>query len=573
MSNLSEFPHGQRTLFTTEAAAGAAAASETGSAISVDSRLRRVWRWARSNEGQYRLAWALTLLLILADVLIVGQHAIVRYATYRADGFDLGNMDQAAWNTLHGHPFRFTNRGDDWHGPPTRLGVHVEPIFLLLAPLYLLHSGPTTLIVLQAVALALGALPLFLLSLRRLPAVPLLGTAFVAAYLLTPEILGEALWDFHPVALATPLILLALWALETRRTVAFVLALVLAAICKEDVALSFVLLGLLIALVQRRYRLGLTTALLSALWVALCFGVILPHFNQGVRGGNNFWYRYSWLGNNAGDAVHNILRDPLLPFTVVLSQGRLGYLALLLRTMGGFGIFAPALALATLPELAVNLLSTHTDQFSGFYQYNAVLLAYLAAGAVFGAAWLYDARLRHERGVPLLAVPRVQRGQPGTYLTAGVALVTCGWERLLRRVPLAPRWIAPTMMLWLVVTGGWNLYAARFVVQPFWDAGTTPFAGATRIDALLASIPANASVAATDTLDPHLSDRYTLYLMPDEQSYTAQYVAVDVPNAAESSQIPDMDMFDTMLTSGHYTIVGRVGHVIVLHRTGAPLGA
>ena len=52
--------------------------------------------------------------------------------------------------------FRFTNRGLDWQGPPTRLGQHVEPIFLLIAPLYLIHSGPETLLVLQTVALALG---------------------------------------------------------------------------------------------------------------------------------------------------------------------------------------------------------------------------------------------------------------------------------------------------------------------------------------------------------------------------------------------------------------------------------
>ena len=211
------------------------------------SILRKTCGVLHSLRGQRFLAWLIALTLIAADIALVGQHALARYQTYHAYAFDLGNMDQAVWNTLHGHPFRFTNRGIDWFGPPTRLGVHVEPILFLIAPLYLLHAGPETLILLQTIALALGGIPLLLLGLRRLPEVPLVATAFVGAYLTTPEILGEALWEFHGVTLATPLLLLALWALDARRYRWFAVGAVLAALCKEDVALSLVPLGLFIA--------------------------------------------------------------------------------------------------------------------------------------------------------------------------------------------------------------------------------------------------------------------------------------------------------------------------------------
>src|SRR3989442_1629399 len=109
-----------------------------------------------------------------------------------------------------------------------------------VALLSLLHSGPETLLLLQTVALALGGIPLLLLGLRRLPELPLVAAAFVGAYLVTPEILGEALYDFHALALATPLLLLALWALDAQRYRWFVVAAVLAALCKEEVALSLV---------------------------------------------------------------------------------------------------------------------------------------------------------------------------------------------------------------------------------------------------------------------------------------------------------------------------------------------
>src|SRR5579859_4835574 len=90
------------------------------------------WRQARkalaTHNGQRRLAWTLVWALIVLDVLIIGQRALVTHWAYHSQAFDLRNMDQAVWNTLHGRPLRFTNRGVDWYCPPTRLGIHIEPI-------------------------------------------------------------------------------------------------------------------------------------------------------------------------------------------------------------------------------------------------------------------------------------------------------------------------------------------------------------------------------------------------------------------------------------------------------------
>src|SRR3984893_119935 len=346
---------------------------------------RKIWHVLCSLPAQRALAWAIVLMFVAADITLVGQHALVRYQSYHADAFDLGNMDQAVWNTLHGHLLRFTNRGADWYGPPTRLGVHVEPILLLIAPLYLIYTGPETLLVLQTVALALGGIPLLLLGLRRLPELPLVTAAFVGAYLLTPEILGEALYDFHGVALATPLLLLALWALDAKRYGWFVCAGVLAAFCKEEVALSLVPAGLFIAFWQGRLRLGLAVSLLSIIWVAVCFLVILPHYDIRTAGANNFWYRYGWLGNTPNSALHHVLTQPWMLLSPLQDPARRKYLVELLRSGGGLGIFAPVFWLSTIPDIFINVLSTHEEQYSGFFQYNAVILPYLMASAISGA--------------------------------------------------------------------------------------------------------------------------------------------------------------------------------------------
>jgi len=62
----------------------------------------------------------------------------LHYDSFGSRSLDLGNMDQAIWNTLHGRPFHQTNQP----GAVNRLSLHVEPILLPVSLLYLLYSNP-----------------------------------------------------------------------------------------------------------------------------------------------------------------------------------------------------------------------------------------------------------------------------------------------------------------------------------------------------------------------------------------------------------------------------------------------
>jgi uncharacterized membrane protein len=545
--------------------------------------------WLSPWLTQRRMAWGLVGLMALAFTLLVGYHAIFRHLEFHTDAFDLGNMDQAVWNTLHGHPFRFTNRGADDFGPPTRLSIHVEPILLPLSLLYLIHAGPETLLATQTIALALGAIPLFALSLRRLPQLPFVGVGLVFAYLLSPFTVSEALWDFHAVTLATPLLLFALWALDSRRYRWFLAAAILAIATKEDVGLSVAVVALLLAVARpEKRRYGLLVALGALLWVAICFKLILPHYNVGVAGGNNYWYRYSWLGRTPLEALVNAITKPWIVLGYLLVPGRLGYLATVLRSAGGLGLLAPPLLLAALPDLAVNLLSSHTEQYSGFFQYNAIILPYLLGAAVYGAAAFVRARQRaisepdaQRLGAAASAARGSLRGVwAGGWHGALGGLAGFGraaralWSALLERIPIPARIMQPLLVVWLIAFSLWNISTVG-KLPPFWAAGNPPSAALaarmSAVNALLARIPADASVCATDTLDPHLSDRYDLYLAPDTLCYQAQYVAMDLPNAIANVRAGDTKMLQRMQASGRYVVVGETHQVIVLRRTGAPL--
>src|ERR1700730_15212045 len=89
---------------------------------------RRFWSGDRS-EALLTLAVAL---MVIAYAIGFSFLALHRHAVYETDAFDLANMEQAVWNTIHGRPLDFTN----FEGLTNRLGAHVEPILLPISLIY-----------------------------------------------------------------------------------------------------------------------------------------------------------------------------------------------------------------------------------------------------------------------------------------------------------------------------------------------------------------------------------------------------------------------------------------------------
>ena len=100
-------------------------------------------------------------LVILAFVLTFAILAVRRHAALASNGMDLGNVNQALWNTAHGDFLAFTNMAPVGN----RLALHVEPILLLFVPLYWIGlGGPRLLLIVQAIVVGLGAWPLYRLA-------------------------------------------------------------------------------------------------------------------------------------------------------------------------------------------------------------------------------------------------------------------------------------------------------------------------------------------------------------------------------------------------------------------------
>jgi uncharacterized membrane protein len=453
--------------------------------------------------------------------------SILRHRAFQTGRFDLGNMVQAVWSTAHGHPLRVTGlRGDGI----SRLAAHFDPILAAFAPLWLAWPSPDVLLVSQAIAVALGALPVYWLARKHLES-ERAGIGFAFAYLLYPPTQWLTLNEFHPVALACPLLLFAVWYLDEARLLPFALCALLAATTKEEIAFVVAGLGLWWALARGRWLEGAAIAAAGVAISAIAIEVVIPHFNRA--GSSSFFTRYSEVGGTPGGILHTAVTDPWKIVTTAVTGRGLGYLARLFLPLGLLALLAPLLLLAAVPELAINLLSAATTQTSIRFHYTAGLIPVLVAAAVFGAGRL--TRSRPHRGVAI----------------ASAALVLA----LVSNYALGP------IPLWRYLPGGEQSQAhAAEVTQHDRVAA-----------AALRLIPSRAVVSATNTLGAHLSARNRVLSFPFVQD--AVWIAADETSpgyADRFAPLPAAVQLSWLRRNPEWRLVFERDGILIFHRLGSP---
>jgi uncharacterized membrane protein len=444
--------------------------------------------------------------------------SILRHRAFSTGRFDLGNMVQAVWSTAHGHPLQITGlRGDQI----SRLGAHFDPILAAFAPLWLAWPSPDMLLVAQAVAVALGALPVFWLARKHLGS-DRVALGFALAYLIYPPTQWLTLNEFHPVALACPLLLYAIWFLDEGRVVPFAACAIVAATTKEEIALVVAGLGIWYALAHGRRWTGAAVATAGVAAALIAIEVVIPHFNRA--GTSSFFTRYSEVGSTPGGIVHTALTDPWKIVTTAATGRGLGYLAQLVLPLALLVVLAPLALIAAVPELAVNLLSAATTQTSIRFHYTAGLIPVLIAAAVFGAKRL---------------PPRIP--------VATIVVVTA----------LAANYLLGPAPLWRYFPGGEQQQARAADVSEH-----------DRIAArALRLIPPHAVVSATNSLGAHLSARRRVLSFPYLQD--AQWVAADetAPGYADRlAPLPTAVQLSWLRRNPEWRLVFERDGILIFHR-------
>ena len=434
--------------------------------------------------------------------------SVARHNGFMTHAFDLGIHDQAIYNILHGGIMRTT-----LYGPYAidYLGDHFSPILFLVAPIYALYQDARTLLVLQSFFLAAGAIPIYLLTLNKTRSA-LLGVTLAAGYLLYPALHGVNLRDFHQIALVCVLLLTALYFLEAERDVPFLIALGLALIVKEEVALTVAAIGAYIFLAKRRYRLGAALALIGLAYFAVVTGWLMPHLGGKPQIDTRFGGIIAPGTQGAAGVAWTLFTNPIYTVMSILgNQQKLIFLFQMFLPVLFLPLLAPALAwIPALPALAVLLLTSAYTQYSITYHYSAHLIPFIFFLASAGDDALHvhvsssvvRAKLAH----------RPERGfrRPKT-------------SSAFIRVHPRPRTVALAASL-LVASLAMSYQFGHIVSKRGLDF-PRPDPHTAVVESFVRQIPRDAVVSTMSDIATHLTARRTIYLFPDVAD--AEYLLLD----------------------------------------------
>ena len=376
-------------------------------------------------------------------------YSLFRHWHFHTSGYDLGIFDQAIW-----HLSRFEAPASSISGHATIFADHFHPILIVLTPLYWIAPRPETLLVAQAILLAASVVPVFLYSRTRV------GTAaavwIAASYGLFWPMQKTAGFDFHEVAVAPLVIATAILALEERRWMWFWASTLALCCVKEDLIPLVGMFGLrLVALGELRR--GLAAIALSIVGFTGVMTVAMPF----LSGEDGYPYWSSQLSALRAGPVAALVQ-------LVTPIDKLRTIAMWLLPFALLPLRSPLVLLA-LPVAISRLLSSSSNHWGTAFHYSAPLAPILAMAAADGLARLIERRSPAVRHVALRVVP-------------AAICVCCAF--LPGRLPLW-RIFAP------------SLYRSTPADRAGYDA--------------IATIPAEATVAAQQVIVPHLSRRRTIY--------------------------------------------------------------
>jgi uncharacterized membrane protein len=395
--------------------------------------------------------------------------------------YDLGIFEQVVRSYAEGHLPVSEVKGQDF---PV-LGDHFSPILALVAPFSWVWRGAETLLVVQAALIAVSVVPLALWARRTLggPAGAVIGTCYGLSW----GIASAVGYDFHEVAFAVPLLAFSLTALGNDRLTAAACWALPLLLVKEDLGLTVLVIGLLIA--RRGDRtLGLGTAAVGLAGAALALFVILPAFNPS--GSFAYWSLVEDTpgasgapGDHAGSLLDLLHRGTI---GLITPETKVSTFVLMLAPTVFLAMRSPLLWVA-LPTLVWRFTSSNGLHWGTGFHYSLVLMPMVFAAFI-------DALVR--RGTS---------------------------ERGLRR------YLAGCAAITLMILPNFALF--RLVQPDTWR--TDPRVAVAH--RLMDKIPDGATVQTSDHLVPQLADRTSVSLYGSYDSRpNPQWIMVDtwMPDSA-----------------------------------------
>ena len=481
---------------------------------------------AAARRRTHRVLAAIAVAAIWATYgIFFSRLSIVNHHALNTRTIDLGYYDNIFYQSIHGHPLGCSLIKAGYHG-----SAHFDPILVLLSPLYLLYPRAEMLLVLQAVWLGAGVVPVYLIAFdklgRRAPAVVL-----AAMYALFPALHGANMYEFHSLSLLSSILLWLIYFLEKGSRRAYYLMLIPALLCREDVALILCFISIY-AILSRRpgsARLGWITIGVSLVYFVIVKKFFMTSADIFMSGKDSLSFAYYYedlIPNKNGVAgiVVSVVTNPLFVIKTMVAEAKIVYLLTLFLPLAFLPFLAKTSRIMLGYGLLFTLLATRTAVFSPAFQYSATLIPFAFALTPIALRQMEDGALPAQLGLD---------GRRLANAFLGAALASS----------LLVSWKFGGFLENQSFRGGFSRVAR----------GLTPAEKITYawIDETVALIPAGASVGTTNKLGCHVSNRKDAVFYPGHGP--VDYVFLDETEIKGA----DLDAHNKAIQQGKLVLVAR----------------
>lgn len=407
-------------------------------------------------------------ILIIAFGLLYSLWVVNRHTHFLTDAVDLGIYDQPIWNLSQFRP-PFSSIKNMW-----TWGDHVGWVILLLAPFYWLWSDARMLLLLQVWVVVVAAWPIYKLAKTRLKNE--FGALSIAFAFLAFVGLQTALdYDFHLTTLSVAPIAFTLYYMHRQRWTPYWIFFFLGMATKEDVPLIMLMVGLYIIVILRKYKIGLASVLVAAVYYFVLTTRIIPYFKGGPFNYEQFDPALG-IGTTTGELILTSLTQPWKVLKVLVTPPlKIKTMTNLVGSFAFLPLLSPATFALTAPIWAERFLNSLSQRWLIRFQYSASIAPILAVGTVLGIENVLKIKSRF--------VKSVSQSQVVVFLSVVILAMT---------IFVTLRTNGPMLRI---------LNPKNYEWQERFDVNYE----------LINQIPPNASVVAQSAFVPHLAHREKIY--------------------------------------------------------------
>lgn len=315
-------------------------------------------------------AISICIIFAVAGTLV----SLNRFWQYEISLIDFGQYDQAIWKISR---FQEPVIYHFIHGKINVLGDHFTPSVFLIAPIYWLTDRSESILIIQAVAVAISGIFLFEIG-KTVLKDKLLALAVLVSYFLFVGLQNAVITEFHELTVMTLPFMITFWALVKNKIGLYLVFLVLTLGFKEVTFSLGIGLGVALILLKKEWRkIGLITIIVSIIWGILSLKLLIPYFNQGK-------YLYdSAIPSGITEKVTALFDQPEKRHTVFYSFFSFSFLPIL----------SPEFWLLILQDYATRFLpSGFVTRWGMGLHYNAQSAVILSLASIYGLKRLLSIR-------------------------------------------------------------------------------------------------------------------------------------------------------------------------------------